>query len=82
MAKEHHKHQGVVKIKVNLFKKVFEVDDLPLWLAIVPCGGRLSFLGGEFALVVLPLLRLNAGQPKKRLVTTQRGQSAPTDGLR
>ena len=48
--KVHHKHQGVVKIKVNLFMKVFEVDDHPLWMVIVLCGWRLSFLIGESAL--------------------------------
>ena len=37
-AKIHHKHQGEVKMKVNLFMEVFEVDDLPLWIVIVLCG--------------------------------------------
>ena len=37
-AKIHHKHQGVIKIEVNLFMEVFEVDDLPLWMIIVLCG--------------------------------------------
>ena len=49
-AKIHHKHQGVVKIKANLFMEVFEVDDLPLWIVIVLCGWWLSFLIGESAL--------------------------------
>ena len=34
-AKIHHKHQGEVKMKVNLFMEVFEVDYLPLWMVIV-----------------------------------------------
>ena len=37
-AKIHKKHQGVVKIKVDLFMKVFEVADLRLWIVIVLCG--------------------------------------------
>ena len=36
-AKIHHKHQGVVKMKVSLFMEVFEVNYLHLWMVIVLC---------------------------------------------
>ena len=53
MAKIYRKHQGVLKTKVNLLMEVFEVNDLPLWMATVLCGLWLSFLGVEFVLSVV-----------------------------
>ena len=38
LAKVHHKHQDVVKIKGNLLRDVFEVEDLSVWMVIVLCG--------------------------------------------
>ena len=49
-AKINQKHQGEVKMKVNLFMEVFEVDYLPLWMVIALYGWWLSILGDELSL--------------------------------
>ena len=78
-AKIFNKHQGGVKIKVNIFMKVFEVCDLPPWVVTVLLGGDHPLWVVTTLLVVLTLLGRGLVY-QKWVVTFPRGRSPTTKG--
>ena len=73
-AKIFHKHLGAVKIKVNIFKDIFEVKDHPLFMSFVVKWWWQTF----FRYSSQKLRRGNTTQTEfttqKRFSTTQGGQ--------